>query len=367
MFKLKVFRFTQNIDWILIITVLALVGIGILVIYSSTYADQNPKSLALYQGIFAFCGLLIAIALALVDYRATKSYALFLYLIGLLLLVVVLILGKTVFGATRWINLGFFQLQPSEIFKLILVIFHAKFLSDNIGDLTLKKILTVIVFTAIPVILILAEPDLGTALVLVAITLGMLIAAEIRKIYLLAMGLIAILFSPLVWFLLRDYQKERLITFINPSHDPFGSGYNVLQSIIAIGSGKFSGQGLGAGSQSQLNFLPIKHADFIFAVFAEALGFLGALILLLVLFLLIIRIIRIAKIASDDFGMLIAVGIAVMFLFQILVNVGMNIGIMPVTGIPLPFISYGGTSLMINLAAVGILTSIVLRHKKIIF
>ncbi len=157
------------------------------------------------------------------------------------------------------------------------------------------------------------------------------------------------------------------MTFLNPASDPFGAGYNVLQAIIAVGSGRVTGQGLGYGTQSQLDFLPIKHSDFIFAVFAEELGFIGAIILLLLFLILIIRVIRVAKVASDDFGMLVAAGIAIMFIAQIMINIGMNLGIMPVTGIPLPFISSGGTSLIINLAGIGILLSILVRHRKLVF
>lgn len=359
-------RIPKDLDWIMIITVLLLIMLGIGVIYSTTYGDQQGVKLAWYQGIFAGIGIVVAGLLTLVDYRAIKSYYLILYVVGLLLLILVLILGKTVYGASRWIDFGVFQLQPSEIFKLLLILFLGKIFSET-KEFNLKKIVQLIVLVLIPAVLILAEPDLGTALVLVVIFMGMIIAAGIKKIYLFAMGLVALVVSPIAWLILKDYQKQRLLTFLNPASDPFGSGYNVLQSIIAVGSGELSGRGLGHGSQSQLNFLPIKHSDFIFAVFAEELGFVGAIILLLLFSLLIIRIIRAAKLAGDDFGMLVAVGISIMFIFQILVNVGMNIGIMPVTGIPLPFVSYGGTSLIVNLAAIGILLSILVRHRKLVF
>jgi len=360
-------KFPRDFDWMILFSVLILVCLGVVIIYSTSYNEPGSKNLALYQGIFAGIGIIIAFLLASIDYRAIKNYYIILYIIGILLLVLVLILGKTVFGATRWINLGFFQLQPSEIFKLILILFLARILSDQPSELNFRRLLFIIFLVVVPTILVLMEPDLGTALVFIAVTIGMFIAANLRKIYLLGMGIFTIAVSPVIWFLMRDYQRQRILSFLNPASDPFGAGYNVLQSIIAVGSGQFYGRGLGQGSQSQLNFLPIKHADFIFAVFAEELGFVGALILLLLFILLIIRVIRIARLAADDFGMLIAVGICVMFIFQILVNIGMNIGIMPVTGIPLPFVSSGGTSLIVNLVAIGILFSIILRHRKLVF
>jgi rod shape determining protein RodA len=365
-FKLP-FKFPHDFDWLIFASVIILVVLGVAVIYSTSYNDPANKNLALYQGIYALIGFAVAFLLASIDYRAIKSYYLILYLIGIALLLIVLVLGKTVYGATRWINLGFFQLQPSEIFKLILILFLAKFLSDQTYELNIKRIILIIFLIFIPAVLILLEPDLGTTLVLVVIMIGMIIVAGARKIYLFGLGILTIIALPLSWFLMRDYQKQRILTFFNPASDPFGAGYNVLQSIIAVGSGGILGRGLGQGSQSQLNFLPIKHTDFIFAVFAEELGFIGAIILLLLFVILLLRIIRAAKIASDNFGMLIAVGISMMFIFQILVNIGMNIGIMPVTGIPLPFVSYGGTSLIVNLAAMGILFSIILRHRRLVF
>lgn len=368
MFKFKFpLKLPRDLDWIMIFSVLILISLGILVIYSTTYTNEGEKNLALYQGIFTFIGLILAGVLTFIDYRAIKSYYIILYIIGLILLIAVLILGKTVLGATRWIDFGVFQLQPSEIFKLILIIFLAKILSDSSQEINIKRLIVILLLIFIPTVLVVLEPDFGTALIMVVIAISMIVAANIRKIYLLGLGILGLILTPLIWFLLRDYQKQRIITFLNPAGDPFGAGYNVLQSMIAVGSGNIVGRGLGHGSQSQLNFLPITHTDFIFAVFAEELGFIGSLILLLLLFILITRVIRAAKLSSDNFGMLISIGIAVMFIFQILVNIGMNMGIMPVTGIPLPFVSYGGTSLLVNLAAIGIILSILIRHRKLVF
>ncbi len=208
---------------------------------------------------------------------------------------------------------------------------------------------------------------MGTASVVFIITLFLLFSSSIKKVY-LAIGLIVLLaLSPLAWHFLKPYQKNRIEAFINPSIDPHGAGYNVSQSKIAIGSGGIFGTGLGKGSQSQLNFLPVAHTDFIFAGTAESTGFIGSIFLFTLLLILMIRVVNVAGLAKDDFGMYLGIGFGAMFLFQILVNIGMNMGIMPVTGIPLPFVSYGGSAMLTNMAAIGLLQSVYARHKKINF
>jgi rod shape determining protein RodA len=219
----------------------------------------------------------------------------------------------------------------------------------------------------VPVLLVMAQPDLGTALVFIAIWLGMVLVSNIKKIYVLILGGVGLVLMPIVWLFLHDYQRKRIVTFFNPGADPLGAGYNVLQSIIATGSGRFFGRGLGYGYQSQLKFLPIQHTDFIFAVLAEELGFFGALVLLILFFILLIRILRTTFQAFDSFGMFLGMGIFVMIVFQILVNIGMNMGIMPVTGVPLPLISAGGSSLIMIMIGIGIMESIALRRRKIVF
>ena len=211
------------------------------------------------------------------------------------------------------------------------------------------------------------QPDLGSASVVFIITLVLLAFSPLKKIYLVVALAVMIALTPVAWHYLEPYQKHRIEAFMNPKIDPQGTGYNVSQSKIAIGSGGIWGTGLGKGSQSQLNFLPVAHTDFIFAGTAEATGFVGSIFLFLLLAYLVLRVINVAKIAKDDFGMYLALGIGIMFLFQILVNVGMNLGIMPVTGIPLPFVSYGGSAMLLNMACIGILQSIFLRHRKISF
>jgi rod shape determining protein RodA len=358
---------TQTIDWTLYLLVIILTVFGILVIYSISYSGTGVN---FFKGqiIFAIIGLILMVVFSLIDYRYFKEISVYLYVVGILLLIAVLIFGKVAYGASRWIDLYVFQLQPSEVFKFVLIISLATYLSNNKSDFGIRQFITCLFMIILPIILVLLQPDFGTALVLLVIGIGMLIAARIKAIYLWFLGILGATAIPLTYlFLLKGYQKNRIITFLNPQADPFGKGYSVLQSIIAVGSGMFNGQGFGQGLQSNLKFLPVSHTDFIFAVFAEEFGFIGCIILIILFGILVVKILRIAKIAADDFGMLICCGFVILLLFQILVNIGMNIGIMPVTGIPLPFISYGGTSLIIILVLMGILQSIVIRHKKLAF
>jgi len=273
--------------------------------------------------------------------------------------------GTTVRGTTGWIGVGAFNLQPVEITKLIMIVFLASFLSKKKTHLSvIVRTVASIILTAIPVFLILKQPDFGSAAIVMGIWLGMLFVSGITKKVFFGLMLIGILTASSGWFVLKDYQKERLINFVSPENDPMGSGYNVIQSTVAVGSGGVWGKGLGHGSQSQLNFLPEKHTDFIFAVFAEELGFVGAFAILILFGILIYRIKEAARLSRDNFGYLLAVGIAMMLFLQILVNVGMNIGVAPVAGVPLPLLSYGGSSMIAILASLGIVQSIYLRRIK---
>ncbi len=363
--KLKL-SFPKTIDWTLYLLPIILNVVGIVIIYSLTYFN-GKASLAYDQIVFACVGVAVMIVLTFIDYRNLKGVAIYAYIIGMLLLILLFFVGKSALGATRWINLGFFQLQPSELFKLCLIVMLAKYLSDNYEEIKLKHLLMAGIIFLVPALLVLKQPDLGTFSVLFAIALVMILATKIKLKQLIAVGLVILIGACGAWFFLKDYQKQRIETFLNPTSDPYGSGYNVLQSTIAVGNGGLLGQGLGQGPQSQLNFLPVAHTDFIFAGFAEATGFAGCFVLIALFVFFISRAINVARISKDSFGMFLAIGISAMFTFQMFVNIGMNIGIMPVTGIPLPFVSHGGTSLVISYAAVGILQSIYLRHKKITF
>ncbi|MBW3537945.1 rod shape-determining protein RodA [Candidatus Parcubacteria bacterium] len=363
-------RFWKNFDLILLVVTLLLVATGILVLYSTTFkaADVAAPVNAHNQIVFAVIGLIGLFTAAKIDYRAWAKFTPWLYGLMVLLLGIVMVAGTTALGATRWIDLGFFQFQPSELAKLVLIVVLAKFFADNYDQMdSPKNLLLSLVYTAIPMVMVLVQPDLGTALVLAVIWLAMVLVSRARRTHLAALAAIGLVMLPVALQFLKPYQRQRLTTFFNPTADPLGTGYNVVQSTIAVGSGQLFGRGLDSGSQSQLNFLPSQHTDFIFAVLTEKLGFVGGVLLLALFAALIIRGLVVAYRAKDRFGMFLATGLVAMFLFHIFINVGMNMGIMPVTGIPLPFVSYGGTSLLIGLVGVGLLESIAIRRKKIEF
>jgi rod shape determining protein RodA len=359
-------RNLKSIDWILYSLIILLLIFGLVVIFSITY-HTSKQSLGISQLIYAVLGIGLLVLFTLIDYRTLSSASVILYFIGIALLILVLILGRTKLGSTRWIDFGFFNFQPSEIFKVILILALSNFLVRK-EEILVVDFLFYLGLIALPMALVLLEPDFGTAMMYVIIGIFLFLACRTKEVYLLASGLLMTILLPIFWFfVLRDYQRERILTFLDPRHDPFGSGYNVLQSTISVGSGGWLGRGLGHGLQSQLNFLPIAHTDFIFASLAEELGFIGAGLLLILFLILIFRIVSIGVIAKDALGRYIAFGVAVMILFQVLINVGMNIGLMPVTGIPLPLISHGGSSLFSTMIALGIVGSIFLRRKTITF
>jgi rod shape determining protein RodA len=323
-----------------------------------------------HQLIFAVAGLLAFVGMARIDYRTWFKMTPWLYGVTLVLLVIVVLTSKAVLGAQRWINFGFFQFQPSEFAKLALIIVLAKFFSENYDQMhRLKYMLLSLAYLAVPMLLVMRQPDLGTALVLAAIWTAMALMSRVRKVHLLALVGVGLAAMPFMLQHLKDYQKARLTVFLNPQSDPLGAGHNVIQSTITIGSGQVFGRGLAAGSQSQLNFLPslAQHTDFIFAVLNEKMGFVGGTLLLVLFGVLMYRGIRIAYLAQDRFGMFLAVGVSAMILFHVFINAGMNMGIAPVTGIPLPLVSYGGTALIISMASLGLLESVAVRRKKLQF
>lgn len=349
-----------------------LVVLGLLVIYATSFKATKLLSLSdlWHQLIFAGFGLGAFVVMARVDYRTWYKMTPGLYGLTLALLLIVILTSHAVLGAQRWINLGFFQFQPSEFAKLVLIIVLAKFFAVNYDQMhRLKYMLLSLAYLLVPMLLVMRQPDLGTALVLGAIWAAMALTSRVRKVYLV--GLFAMLLAAMPFILnhLKSYQRDRLMVFLNPQADPLGAGHNVIQSTITIGSGQVFGRGLAAGSQSQLNFLPslAQHTDFIFAVLNEKMGFVGGTLLLLLFGVLLLRAIRIGYIAQDRFGMFLAVGVAAMILFHVFINAGMNMGIAPVTGIPLPFVSYGGTALIISMASLGLLESVATRRKKLQF
>ncbi len=353
-------------------------GLGVVsCIFIYILTIDTGGALAFRQAQFTVAGLVLMFAASVVDYRSLRAWRIWFYLAFVALLVAVIFFGTTVFGATSWIDVGPFQFQPGEIGKLVIIIFMAGTLQTKAKSVSRQAFLTAIGFSLVPVVMVLVQPDLGTAMITAVIVLVVGLHAKLTRAQrgvlimglVLSVGLIGASFKNIGPFggVLKDYQKKRLTSFINPEADKGGSGYNVYQSKITVGSGGLTGQGLGFGSQSQLNFLPVVHSDFIFAAIAEAWGLVGSYGIIGVFMFLILRILNAAKISGDEFGSLVAVGVAAMLLFQVLVNVGMNIGIMPVTGIPLPFLSYGGTAVITYFLAMGVIQSVVIQSKRLTF
>lgn len=361
----KIFKSNLNFDWVLIILPLILSISGLATLYSITSISGNTNLIS-SQIIYLILGAIIYLIFAILDYRVLREYGKYLYVIGIILLVVVELFGEQIFGSTRWIDLGFTQLQPSEIMKFFLLILIAGIFSVR-KQLTVLQALMVIIFITIPVGLILSEPDLGTTLTIIASMAGLIALSPIPRKMLIVMLFIIIAALPLVWMNFKPYQKQRLTTFVNPYSDPLGSGYNVSQAKIAVGSGGLFGKGFSGATQSQLQFLPVAHIDFIYSGWAEATGFVGSLMTVTIFAVLVWRIFNIAFLSRDEFGYYLAIGTGFLFLFQSFVNIGMNIGLMPVTGIPLPFVSYGGTSIITMSAILGVVQSVNLRRKSIKF
>jgi rod shape determining protein RodA len=338
--------------------------IGLLILYSISTEGDVLNSDQFYHQFLAICvGIFLMMALALLDYRTLNIYSTKFYFVALIILAAVLFFGTTVRGTTGWIGFESFHIQPVEGVKIILIIFLASFLSKKKTKLKESvKIIVSIVLVAVPVFLILKQPDFGSASIVAGIWCGMLFVSGINKKNLLVLFMIFTVVAGSGYFLLKDYQKERLINFIKPYNDPRGSGYNVIQSVVAVGSGGIFGKGLGHGSQSQLNFLPEKHTDFIFAVLAEELGLAGSLMAIFLFGVLLYKIKKTASLARDNFGYLLVIGVMIMFFLQIFINIGMNIGLNPVAGVPLPLLSYGGSSMISILASLGIVQSVYLRR-----
>lgn len=361
-------RNLKNFDWIIIIIALLLFALGIAIIYSTTFGMVGGGREVWQQASFGLIGIAAFSLVAFSDYRTMFSWSGVLYVLIILSLIGVLFFGKTSMGAQRWITILGFQFQPSEFVKLFLVIVMAKFFSVFAEEMhNIKTILRAAIYFAIPTVLVLMQPDLGTALVFVVIGVSMLAVSRIRLKHIIILSAVALMLLPTSYLFMHDYQKKRLISVLNPSSDPKGAGYNVTQAQIAIGSGQLLGRGLGHGPQSQLNFIPEKHTDFIFAALAEEMGFLGVFVVLSLYAALILRGILIAAKSRDYFGMYLSVGIIAMLAFHAFLNIGMNLGIAPVAGIPLPLISLGGSSVVVIFISLGILESIHIHHKKIDF
>ncbi len=362
-------RLIKNFDWVTLSITISITLIGIMTIYSATCplsAEEHP-GFYIKQTSWLILGIIALFLIVSFDYVWLSRSSLYLYIAGIALLITVFILGKTGMGAQRWLSLGPVSFQPSEFFKLIYTIMLSHYLSMArvpISTTSLLRIFFLIVF--LPFILLVKQPDLGTSLIILAIFISLVLAKGLHKKVAILFVIISLISLPflgnILWGGLKDYQKNRIVAFIEPEADPAGIGYHLNQSKITVGSGKFIGKGYMHGTQGPFRFLPEKHTDFIFAVFAEEWGFLGSLLLLFLYFVLILRGLDTARKAKDDFGRLLALGITFMFLIYFFINVGMTLGIMPVVGIPLPFMSYGGTALLSNFLSIGVLINIRTRR-----
>ncbi len=354
---------------VIVIVVFLILFFGILCLFSSCHQKGEfvKKDIFVKQLLWVGVGWGVLLLASRHDYRSLKGWGVPLYIVSLATLAHVLFSGRAIMGAQRWISLGEFSFQPSELGKFALILVLAGYFSIKTGHQLqaqpqslgcFRGLLLPLGITLLPTGLVLLQPDLGTAIVYLFIFATIAFLAEVRLRYLVGAAVAGLASLPLFWHMLKDYQRSRLLVFLNPNIDPLGAGYTIIQSKIAIGSGRFFGKGWMSGTQSQLNFLAERHTDFIFSVWGEEWGFLGSLFLVVMYAILVIMILRVAALSRDIFGRLLAVGVAALIFFHAFINIAMNIGMSPVVGLPLPFMSYGGSSLVINMAAIGIVLNI---------
>ncbi|MCL4465831.1 MAG: rod shape-determining protein RodA [Chloroflexi bacterium] len=365
-------RLWRHFDYLLLLNTFMLLGVGMALIYSATWGGEPglPKDDSTYRQVaYAAAGTLLMVVAIFVDYRLLSTLAWPAYIAVLGLLGLVLVGGQSSYGAQRWLDLKVIPLQPSELAKLALVVILSRYLARRENEMgQFRHVVGSLLIAVPPAGLILAQPSLGTAVVLVVIWFCMLLAAGVRIRHILILILIALALSPVLWFLMPDYQRGRVMQFLSPgSGDPLNEDYNIRQALISIGSGGLWGRGYLSGTQSQLHFLRVRHTDFIFSVLAEEFGFIGCLVLLSLFLVFLWRCLRVAALSQDAFGRFLAIGIASYIMFQAFVNVGMNVRLLPVVGMPLPFVSFGGSSLATALLAIGLLQSVVMRHKRLEF
>jgi len=360
----KYFERFRRADWILLFATFALVLFGLAAIYSVALSQEASDFLLVKKqvvaGVIGFC---LLFAMGLSNFRLLRSYSLAMYLVGIALLAGVLLFGSTIRGTTGWFDFGVFSFQPVEFMKLALAVQLATYFSQHARKaIGLKEIFESGIMAVIPVSLTVMQPDFGSAMLLFAIWFVVLLFAGIRMREVGLLVGVFLIIGVVGWtFLLADYQRSRITTFLDPTSDPLGDGYNVTQAIIAVGAGGWLGRGLGFGSQSQLKFLPESQTDFVFAVIAEELGFVGIVLVFAAFGLLFFRMYRHASLTRDDFTSFLLIGIGALLFVQFFVNVGMNLGMLPVTGVTLPLVSYGGSSLVFTLWMLGVVQSVVMQ------
>ena len=365
----------RDFDPLLFLAAFALVGLGTLLIYSGSFSQfGSPDGLdfshpVVRQAAFAVTGLVLALLFTRIDYRVLGSISIGLYIASVAALAFVLVAGEVTHGSRRWIEIGGTPVQPSELAKLVVVITLAKYLADHQEQMgSVRVFLTSLVIAAVPAALVFAQPDLGSAVIFAAVWFGMAVVGGAPWKHLGAVLGAAMVAVPFTFIgLVTDYQRERIALWLDPQRDPLGAGFQAEQADIAIGSGGMFGKGLTHGTQTQLDFLRTETTDYVFSVLGEELGFVGAILLFALFIVLLWRALRVAELSRDMFGRLLATGMVIYILLQAFINVGVNLGLLPVTGIPLPFVSQGGSSLIALLIGLGILQSILLRHRPFTF
>jgi len=362
-------RFFNVFDFPLAGLTLILCAVGVAAIYSANLESDSlaMKNLYIRQIYWILLSMTAAAVAAAMDYRTLERFAYPLYFLGLGMLTFTLLAGKVSGGSRRWIVMAGFNIQPSEVMKIVLIIVLARVFDDMMkkNDLGAADLVKPGLLTLIPFALVASQPDLGTAMVLLFIFILVAFTNGLKRRFLVQAGVVLALAAPSFWWLLKPYQQKRILTMLNPEADPMGHGYHIIQSKIAIGSGGLWGKGIFMGTQSKLNFLPAKHTDFIFSVLAEEVGFFGAMALIAIFFIFILRMMEIMSMSKDKFGTLLVMGVAGMISFNFLFNIGMTMGLFPVVGIPLPFISYGGSALLTNFIGLGLVLNVSMERFRL--
>jgi rod shape determining protein RodA len=357
-------RLIQNFDWHLVLLTFAIIAVGLMSLYSAlSYGGKVHAGVLTHQIYWLGLGFVMMILFFSIDYQWLERFAYPAYIVGLLLLLAVLFHGKTVSGSKRWLDLGVVVAQPSELMKPLLVIALARYFSkqEKRDGYRIRELWLPAIMVALPVVLIVMEPDLGTAALLLAVSVSMILFVGVYRMSILVLAGSFLGSLPLFWFTMKGYQRQRILTLLDPDRDPLGAGYHIIQSKIAVGSGQFWGKGFLQGTQSQLRFIPEHHTDFIFSVLAEEWGFVGSVLLLALFVSLILRGVNVARRSRDPFGALLGFGITAIIFWHVAVNIAMVLGMLPVVGIPLPLVSYGGSSAVMTLVSIGILLNVAMR------
>jgi rod shape determining protein RodA len=359
-------RLFFNFDWTLLCLLLTISLIGLLNIYSAGHSLDDFKQETLYikQAQWIILGLFCMGITLCIDYRYIGRIAYTIYGLSVALLIMVSLYGYTTHGSQRWIAIGGFFFQPSELVKLSIILALAKYFDNHFSEkrYSLRELFLPFAIMMVPFLFILKQPDLGTALIILILFASITLFVGVQWKSALIAAVSTIILTPIGWFFMKDYQKERLLTFFDPEGDPLGSGYHIIQSIIAVGSGGILGKGYMKGTQTQLKFLPVQQTDFVFSVFAEEWGFLGGLVLMILFLTLILWCLKTALQARDFQGMLISFGVTMLLFWEVFINIGMVLGLLPVVGIPLPLFSYGGSSMIVLMTAIGLVMNVSMRR-----